>query len=98
MPTKLSTTVTKIRSIPNKTNTTIIEEFHKYMKDNDSSERHQNNALKVVIAYAKYLDSDATFYDISHKEQITRFLDTKVKSVEQDPDKKMDYYMESLFT
>jgi len=88
MPTKLSTTVTKIRSIPNKTNTTIIEEFHKYMKDNDSSERHQNNALKAVIAYAKYLGSDATFYDISHKEQITRFLDTKVKSVEQDPDKK----------
>jgi flagellar motor switch protein FliG len=54
MPTKLSTTVTKIRSIPNKTNTTIIEEFHKSMKDDDSSERHQNNALKVVIAYAKY--------------------------------------------
>jgi hypothetical protein len=67
MPTKLSTTVTKIRSIPNKTNTTIIEEFHKYMEDNDSSERHQNNALKVVIAYAKYLGSDATFYDISQR-------------------------------
>jgi hypothetical protein len=66
MPKKLSTTVTKIRSIPNKTNTTTIEEFHKYMKDNDSSDRHQNNALKVVIAYAKYLGSDITFYDISH--------------------------------
>ena len=88
MPTKLSTTVTKIRSVPNKINTTIIEEFHKYMRDNDSSERHQNNALKVVIAYAKYLGSDSTFYDISHKEQIMRFLDTKVKSIEQDPDKK----------
>jgi hypothetical protein len=58
------------------------------MKDNDSSERHQNNALKVVIAYANYLGSDATFYDVSHKEQITRFLDTKIKSLEQDPDKK----------
>ena len=58
------------------------------MKDNDSSERHQNNALKVVIAYAKHLGSDATFYDISRKEQITRFLDTKIKSVEEDPDKK----------
>ena len=58
------------------------------MKDNDSLERHQNNALKVVIAYAEYLGSDDTFYDIRQKEQITSILDTKIKSVEQDPDKK----------
>jgi hypothetical protein len=32
----------------------ILCQIHKYMKDNDSSERHQNNALKVIIAYAKY--------------------------------------------
>ena len=55
------------------------------MKDNDSSKRHQNNALKVVIAYAEYLGSDDTFYDIRQKEQITSILDTKIKSVEQDP-------------
>jgi len=30
------------------------------MKNNDSSERHQNNALKVVIAYAKFLGSNIT--------------------------------------
>ena len=54
MPTKLSTTVSKIKYIPNSTNATIVEEFHNYMKSNDSSERHQNNALKVVIAYAEY--------------------------------------------
>jgi flagellar motor switch protein FliG len=35
MPTKLSTTVSKIHTIPNAVNTAIIEEFHKYMKDND---------------------------------------------------------------
>ena len=58
------------------------------MKDNDSSERHQNNALKVVISYADFLGPDDTFYDIRHKEQITSILDTKIKSVEQDPDKK----------
>ena len=28
------------------------------MKENDSSERHQNNALKFVIAYIKFLGSD----------------------------------------
>jgi integrase/recombinase XerD len=58
------------------------------MKENDSSERHQNNALKVVIAYAKFLGSDTTFYDVKQREHITSFLDTKIKSVEQDPDKK----------
>jgi Rad51 len=55
MPTKLSTTVSKIRTIPNNVNGSLIEEFYNYMKDNDSSERHQNNALKVVIAYTKCL-------------------------------------------
>ena len=88
MPTKLSTTVSKIQTVPNATNACIIEELHKYMKDNDSSERHQNNALKVVIAYAKFLGSDKSFYDVKRKEQITSFLDTKIKSLEQDPDKK----------
>jgi integrase/recombinase XerD len=88
MPTKLSTTVSKIHTIPNAANTAIIEEFHKYMKDNDASERHQNNALKVVIAYAKFLGSDNTLSDIKHKEQIISFLDSKIKPVEQDPDKK----------
>ena len=88
MPTKLSTTVAKIQTIPNAINASIIEEFHKYMKYNDSSERHQNNALKVVIAYAKSLGSDTSFYDITYREQITIFLDTKIKSLQEDPDKK----------
>jgi flagellar motor switch protein FliG len=34
MPTKLSTTVSKIHTIPNAANAAIIEEFHKYMKNN----------------------------------------------------------------
>jgi hypothetical protein len=88
MPTKLSTTVSKIQTIPNAISASIIEEFHEYMKYNDSSERHQNNALKVVIAYAKFLGSDTSFYEITHREQITIFLDTKIKSLQDDPDKK----------
>jgi integrase/recombinase XerD len=58
------------------------------MKDNDSSERHQNNALKVVIAYTKFLGSDTTLYDVKRKEQIIGFLDTKIKPIEEDPDRK----------
>ena len=53
-----------------------------------SSERHQNNSLKAIIAFAKFIGSDISFLDIQRKEQVTSFLDTKIKSVEQDPDKK----------
>jgi hypothetical protein len=58
------------------------------MKYNDSSERHQNNALKIVIAYTKFLGTETSFYDVKHREQITIFLDTKIKSLEREPDKK----------
>jgi hypothetical protein len=58
------------------------------MKSNGASERHQNNNLKVMIAYAKFLGTDVSFYNIQKKEQIIAFLDTKTKDTEQDPDKK----------
>jgi hypothetical protein len=67
------------------------------MKRNGASERHRNNSLKMVIAFANFLEPDITFYDVSRKNQITAFLDTKVNSLEKDPDKKWittsNYYM-----
>jgi hypothetical protein len=62
--------------------------FYHYMKGSDVSENHQNNYLKVVIAFANFLGTSTTFYDIKNKEQVTAFLDTKIKSREEDPDKK----------
>jgi hypothetical protein len=53
MPTKLSTTVSKIQTIPNAIKCIYYRGTPQIYEDNDSSERHQNNALKVVIAYAK---------------------------------------------
>ena len=53
------------------------------MKSNGASERHQNNNLKVMIAYSKFLDSDICLYDIKKKEQIIEFLDTKMKIQKQ---------------
>jgi hypothetical protein len=50
MPAKLTTTVSKIAQVPNKTNSSIIEEFCIYMKAKGSSEQHQNNNLKTIIA------------------------------------------------
>jgi integrase/recombinase XerD len=88
MPATLSCTISKIATIPNKVNADMIAEYRKYMCDNGASERHQNNALKAVIAYAKFLGENTTFYDINTKEQIIAYLDTKINSAEQDPDKK----------
>jgi hypothetical protein len=82
MPAKLTTTINKIQTVPNPTNAEIIGEFYDYMKGSDVSENHQNNCLKVVIALAKFLGTGITFYDIKNREQITTFLDTKVKSRE----------------
>jgi ribosomal protein L40E len=97
MPSKLSTTISKIRDIPNLTNSSLVGEFYEYMKTNDASERHQNNSLKMVIAFANYLGKEISFYDIKDKEQVISFLDTKVKSSEEDPDKRWittwNYYL-----
>jgi integrase/recombinase XerD len=58
------------------------------MKSNGCSEHHQNNNLKVTIAFANFLGTDVTFYDINKKERIIAFLDTKIKSLDQNPDKR----------
>jgi hypothetical protein len=58
------------------------------MKNNGSSERHQNNNLNVMIEFSKYIDLNTTFYDINKKEQILSFLDTKIKDSAKDPEKR----------
>jgi hypothetical protein len=87
MPSKLSTTISKIATIPNPVNSMLISEFHKYIETSGASERHQNNSLKMVIAFAFFIGKDVTFYNIRSKDQICSFLDTKIKSQEEDPDK-----------
>jgi hypothetical protein len=53
MPTKLSTTVNKIRLLPNEENANLVLKFHEFMKENGASERHQNNNLKAVLVFFK---------------------------------------------
>jgi integrase/recombinase XerD len=64
---------------------------------NEASQRHQNNSLKAVIAFAKYLGPNCTFYDLYRPEQIIPFLDTKIKSEGEDPDRRWiatwNYYL-----
>ena len=49
------------------------------MKFNGCSDYHQNNNLKVVIAFAKFLGPGISFYDIKKKKKIIAFLDSKDK-------------------
>jgi hypothetical protein len=88
MPAKLTTTVNKIQSVSNPTNSVIINEFYQYMINNDASIHHQNNNLKVIVAFANFLGPNITFYDIQRKEQILAFLNTKVKKPDRDPEKR----------
>ena len=79
MPFKLSTTIEKIQNISNTKNLEIINNFLEYMRSNGSSEHHQNNNLKVVIAFSNFIGKDNSCYDINKREQILDFLNTKVK-------------------
>ncbi|HZD83828.1 MAG TPA: hypothetical protein VE076_13215 [Nitrososphaeraceae archaeon] len=69
MPQKLTTTVNKISTVPHPANVSIIQEFYQYMRSTGASEHHQNNNLKVVIAFAK-----SPMKAVSHK-IITRYKD-----------------------
>jgi hypothetical protein len=58
------------------------------MRSNGSSEHHQNNNLKVVIAFGNFIGKDNSFLDINKKDQFLEFLNTKIKSYDEDPDKR----------
>src|SRR6476660_2907073 len=88
MPFKFATIIQKAHYIPNLTNRRIMEEFISYMNDNDLSENHRINNLKVMISFANFIGPDASFYQIKNKEQILQFLDSKKRSSEEDSKKR----------
>jgi hypothetical protein len=57
LPAKLSTTVSKIQFISNTVNARLVSQYHAFMVENGASERHQNNNLKIIIAYASFLEA-----------------------------------------
>jgi integrase len=58
------------------------------MKRIGTSERYQNNNLKALITYSRFLGPSISLYEIKSKIQIISFLDTKIKNSQEDPDKR----------
>src|SRR6478752_6471302 len=58
MPVKLSTTLKNIELLENAINSKLIFEFFTYLQSNNTSERYQNQNIKALINFAKFLDPD----------------------------------------
>ena len=74
MPVTLARTISKIQSIPNNTNAQLVKEMYEYLKSNTMSERHQHNALKVMIPFAKYLGPYTTSLISIQRNKFWHFL------------------------
>jgi hypothetical protein len=57
------------------------------MQEHGTSERHQNNNLKAILAFSKFLESKV-LSQIDNPDDISLFLRTKIKKKEEDPDQK----------
>ena len=89
MTVRLTTTISNIEKIvSNEENVQTILRFFAFMKKNGTSERYQNNNLKAIIAYSKFVGPSVPFHQIKSRSQIISFLDTKIKTTEEDPDKR----------
>jgi integrase/recombinase XerD len=88
MPVKLSTTVNNINTIPNKENQILVKEFYEFMKASGTSYKYQNNNLKTIISFGKSLDPFVSFYSITNRDQIIKFLNTKMKDIANGPDQR----------
>jgi hypothetical protein len=48
--------------------------------------KHVVVACQMFFYFAYHIDSGITLFDIQRREQIIKFLDTKIKTIEEDPD------------
>jgi len=65
----------------------VLNLFRRSQADKDGcSEKHINNNLKAIMNFDSGLDPKISFLDIKRRDQILSFLDSKIKSAEEDPD------------
>jgi integrase/recombinase XerD len=88
MTMKLSTTLIHLDTIPNPVNASLVKEFYEYLKQLGTSENYENQNLKQIINFARYLGAEKTMSDVKSKDDIVTFLNTKMKDAHMDPDKK----------
>lgn len=69
MPIKLSTPLSKVQYIPIRENAETINQFYAFMKNNNSSERHIVNNLKVILNFDGYFRHSKAFADIGKEEK-----------------------------
>ncbi len=82
MSVKLTTTIKNIKLLENRTNIELIQGFYNYLKSNNTSESYQNQNIKALINFAKFLGPNRDFYQLSKREEILSYFNTKVKSKE----------------
>ena len=89
MTVKLSTTLNNLeKTISNAENREVIMRFFEFMKRIGTSERYQNNNLKAIITYTNFLGPSISLNQVKNKVQVTSFLDSKIKRIEEDPEKR----------
>ncbi len=72
-------------------NASLIRDFYLWMKENDKSEAYMKNQLKAMINFAQWLyksDASQSLLDMDRREIVLQYLDTKVRSEDDDPDGK----------
>ena len=94
MPVKLETSIKNIQLLDNHNNAKLIHEFYLYLRSVNTSESYQNQNIKALINMAKFFGKDLELIQISKKEEMLSFLDSKIKSKEEDPRRKMDENLE----
>jgi integrase/recombinase XerD len=62
--------------------------FYNYLKTNNASKSYPNQNIKALINFAKLSSPNGDFYQISKKEEKLAYLNTKIKSKEDNPDGK----------
>lgn len=86
IPVKLETTLNNIQLLDSENNSKLIYEFYLYLRSVNTSENYQNQNIKALINMAKFYGKNIEFIQVSKKEEILSFLNTKIKNKEEDPD------------
>jgi hypothetical protein len=74
MPVKLTIMIRNIQPLENSVNRDLIQGFYNFLKSNNMSETYQNQKIKALIKFSKFLDPDKDFYELSKKNRYLHFL------------------------